>query len=56
MEIDSWQENMKERGDLEDLGVNGRIILNRCQRKRVRMYDLDSSGSVRTSEGFLWKR
>jgi len=45
MQIDSWQENMRERSDLEDLSVNGRIILNGCQRKGVRMYGLNSSGS-----------
>ena len=45
MQIDPWQENMKERGDLEDLSVNGRIILNGFQRKGLKMYGLDSSGS-----------
>jgi hypothetical protein len=24
MQIDTWQENMRERDELEDLGVNGR--------------------------------
>jgi hypothetical protein len=40
MQIDTWQENMTERDELEDLGVNGRMILNGCQRKGVRMIPL----------------
>jgi hypothetical protein len=36
---------MRERDELEDLGVNGRIILNGCQSKWVKMYGLDLSGS-----------
>jgi hypothetical protein len=44
MQIDFWQENMRERSDLEDLGVNGRIMLNGCQRKK----------SEKVCPGFLW--
>jgi hypothetical protein len=33
MQIDTWQENMRERDELEELDVNGRIILNGCQSK-----------------------
>jgi hypothetical protein len=36
---------MRERDELEDLGVNGRIILNGCQSKWVKMHGLDLSGS-----------
>jgi hypothetical protein len=40
-----WLENLLGRDHLEDLGTDGRIILNVSWRKRVGLCGLDSSGS-----------